>query len=83
VQRDLALGEVLPDLGGRRLADPGDLLQPARRRHLLYRLRVLADHAGRLAVAVDAERVLPQDLHEIGDLREDVGDLAVLHGPPA
>jgi len=64
------------------LADAGDVgdLAPRVAKDVLDALGVAFDGRCAVAIAADAEGVLGGDLHEVGGLREQPRDLAILHG---
>jgi hypothetical protein len=73
----LAVFDDLDDLRLDRLADAGKLLRLPRKRELGDRDRGLADAAGRAAVGENLERLLVEDLGEVGEEIELVRQLAV------
>ena len=67
------------DLGGDRLADPGERLELAARGDDGERLGVLARRLGEGAVRAGLEWVLAANLEEIGQLGEEARDVGVVH----
>ena len=79
MRRDPTALDELADLGQARFADPRRPGQPAVFQQHAHVGGQFTEGAGDLAVAVDAEGVLSQDLHDIGHLLEDRAEYRVSH----
>ena len=79
VERQDAVAAERRDLVDERLAEAGDLGQPAAVDQLAEVLGQVLEDAGAGGVGADLERVLPRQFHERGDLVEDGRDVVLFH----
>lgn len=72
--------EILVDLLRERLSHTRELAQAPLGGHDLDVLDQVGENPGRLSVGVDLKRIFAEELKAVGDLFEDFGENAVLHG---
>ena len=78
-ERQLSGGDVFDDLFLDRLADAGDLLQPAFFDQVLDLGRQVVELAHRLTIGADLEEILAADLEQVGDPIEHGRDVRIPH----